>query len=135
MIAKTLYSKEFNHTLNAGGSTIKGVPVACCPHCESSLFVKNGKLRSIQKYKCKACCMAFIAKTGTSFHRLDKPGKFELYKFLMLKSYHPMNQIAEKVGIFKCFIENFSRGTYRAPFKKTHLSAIDREVMGKLALA
>lgn len=73
--------------------------VVCCPHCESKLFVKNGKRDDIQKYKCKACCKVFTSKTGTSLHRLQKPEKFELYKALMLESYYPIKQIARKVGI------------------------------------
>jgi hypothetical protein len=52
-----------------------------------------------QKYKCKACCKVFTAKTGTTLHRLQKPEKFELYRSLMLESYYPIKQIAKKVGI------------------------------------
>lgn len=90
--------KELNQTSNAGACTIVNVPAVCCPHCESRLFVKNGKLGPIQKYKCKTCCRVFTAKTGTSLHGLHKPEKFELYKSLMLESYYPIKQIAEKVG-------------------------------------
>lgn len=73
--------------------------VGCCPHCESRLFVRNGKRGTDQKYKCKTCCKVFTAKTGTSLHRLQKPEKFELYRSLMLESYYPIKQIAKKVGI------------------------------------
>jgi transposase-like protein len=68
-------------------------------HCESRLFVRNGKRGTEQKYKCKACCKVFTAKTGTTLHRLQKPEKFELYRSLMLESYYPIKQIAKKVGI------------------------------------
>lgn len=78
---------------------IEGADVVCCPHCESRLFVRNGKRRADQKYKCKACCKVFTAKTGTSLHRLQKPEKFELYRSLMQESYYPIKQIAKKVGI------------------------------------
>ena len=78
---------------------IEDALVVCCPHCESKLFVKNGKREEIQKYKCKACCKVFTSKTGTSLHRLQKPNKFELYRSLMLESYYPIKQIAKKVGI------------------------------------
>lgn len=73
--------------------------VACCPHCQSKLFVKNGKRSGVQNYKCKSCYRVFTSKTGTSLYRLQMPDKFELYKTLMLASYYPINQMAEKVGI------------------------------------
>lgn len=78
---------------------IEDAHVVCCPHCDSKLFIKNGKRGATQKYKCKACCRVFSSKTGTSLHRLQKPDKFELYKSLMLESYYPIKQIAKKVGI------------------------------------
>jgi len=78
---------------------IEDALVVCCPHCQSKLFVKNGKREGVQKYKCKGCCKVFSSTTGTSLYRLQKPDKFELYKSLMLESYHPLKQIAKKVGI------------------------------------
>jgi len=78
---------------------IEDADIVHCPHCESKLFVKNGKRESIQRYKCKGCCKVFTAKTGTPLHRLQKTDKFELYKSLMLESYYPLKQIAKKVGI------------------------------------
>lgn len=78
---------------------IQDAHVVSCPHCESKLFVKNGKRSGIQNYKCKSCCKVFNSKTGTSLYRLHKPDKFELYKGLMLESYYPIKQIAKKVGI------------------------------------
>ncbi len=73
--------------------------VVCCPHCGSKLFVKNGKRGTTQKYKCKSCYRVFTSRTGTSLHRIQKHKKFDLYKSLMLESYFPIKQIAEKVGI------------------------------------
>ncbi len=78
---------------------IECAEIVCCPHCSSKLFVKNGKRKGAQKYKCKACCKVFTSRTGTSLHRLQKPEKFELYKSMMMESYYPIKQIAKKVGI------------------------------------
>ncbi|MFW6224671.1 MAG: IS1595 family transposase [Bacteroidota bacterium] len=78
---------------------IEEADVICCPYCDSKLFVKNGKRSGTQNYKCKSCCKIFSSKTGTPLYRLHKPKKFELYKDLMLESYYPIKQIAEKVGI------------------------------------
>lgn len=103
---KSLTEKEQNQVLSELNKTsisetirIEDAHVVSCPHCQSKLFVKNGKRAGIQRYKCKACCKIFTSKTGTSLHRLQKPNKFELYKALMFESYYPIKQIAQKVGI------------------------------------
>lgn len=91
--------RELNQKSTEDTIRIEEAEVVCCPHCDSKLFVKNGKRGDIQKYKCKACCKIFTSKTGTALHRLQKTDKFELYKSLMLESYYPLKQIAKKVGI------------------------------------
>ena len=91
--------QDLKQTSTADTVLIEEAHVVSCPHCESKLFVKNGKRGLDQKYKCKACCKVFTSKTGTTQHRLHKPDKFELYKALMLESYYPIKQIAKKVGI------------------------------------
>lgn len=96
---KGMVLKELNQTSIESTVLIENAVVVCCPHCESKLFVRNGKQGADQKYKCKACCKVFTVKTGTSLHRLHKPDKFELYKSLMLEAYYPIKQIAKKVGI------------------------------------
>lgn len=103
---KSLSAEDKNSVLQALTQTSTGetirieeAQVVSCPHCESKLFVKNGKRSGIQKYKCKVCCKVFTSKTGTSLHRIQKPDKFELYKAFMLEAYYPINQIAQKVGI------------------------------------
>lgn len=75
------------------------VSVEACPHCQSKLFVKNGKRKGEQKYKCKCCYLIFTIKTGTSSHRIKEKEKFEAYKALMLEGYLPLKKIADKVGI------------------------------------
>jgi transposase-like protein len=96
---KGLVLKELGQASMGETVLLEEADVVCCPHCESRLFVRNGKRGTEQKYKCKACCKVFTAKTGTTLHRLQKPEKFELYRSLMLESYYPIKQIAKKVGI------------------------------------
>lgn len=93
-VLSELNQKPTNETV-----PIQDAHVVSCPHCESKLFVKNGKRSGIQNYKCKSCCKIFNSKTGTSLYRLHNPDKFELYKALMLESYYPIKQIAKKIGI------------------------------------
>lgn len=78
---------------------VEDAPILSCPHCNSKLFVKNGKRDDLQKYKCKSCCKVFTIKTGTAFHKIQKLDKFEAYKTLMLESYLPLKKIAAKVGV------------------------------------
>jgi len=91
--------KELNMVMTSDINHHKDSSVACCPYCESKLFVKNGHRGVFQKYKCKACLKVFTSKTGTSLNGLQKPDKFELYKSLMLDAYYPIKKIANKVGI------------------------------------
>ncbi len=90
---------ELNQVTVGKAIRVEDAYVVCCPHCESKLFVKNGTRYGVQNYKCKACCKVFTSRTGTSLYRLQKREKFELYKALMLESYSPIKQIAQKVGI------------------------------------
>lgn len=78
---------------------VEDAPILSCPHCESKLFVKNGKRGDLQKYRCKSCCKVFTSRTGTPFHKIKKLDKFEAYKALMLDGYLPLKKIATKIGI------------------------------------
>lgn len=77
----------------------KDAPVISCLHCDSKLFVRNGKRGNIQKYKCKSCCKIFTSRTGTPYHKIKKLDKFEAYKALMFEGYMPIKKIASRVGI------------------------------------
>jgi transposase-like protein len=77
----------------------EGTSILSCPRCGSNLFIKNGKRGEMQQYKCKSCCTVFTSRTGTPFHKVQKPDKFEAYKALMLDGYIPLRKMAAKVGI------------------------------------
>lgn len=79
--------------------SVEDTPVVSCPHCNSKLFVRNGKRGQVQKYKCKSCCKVFTARTGTAYHRIKKVDRFEAYKALMLEGYMPIKKIAARIGI------------------------------------
>lgn len=73
--------------------------VSLCPHCESSLIVKNGKRAELQKYKCKTCCKTFSYRTKSCLHKIKKTEKFKAYKSLMFENYYTLKQMASKIGI------------------------------------
>lgn len=91
--------QELNSSRISETVLLEGAPIVSCPHCDSKLFVKNGTRSGLQKYRCKSCCKIFTSRTGTVLHRIQKLDKFDLYKSLMMDSYHPMKKLMKKVGI------------------------------------
>jgi transposase-like protein len=96
---RNLLLQELNRKVVSNTILIEDASILSCPHCNSKLFVKNGKRDDLQKYKCKSCCKVFTIKTGTPFHKIKKLDKFEAYKALMMESYLPIKKIAAKIGI------------------------------------
>ena len=47
-----------------------------CPHCSSSLLVKNGSANGLQRFKCRHCARTFNALTGTPLARLHLRDKW-----------------------------------------------------------
>lgn len=47
----------------------KNKEIKYCPYCQNSEFIKNGKFKNIQRYKCKNinCSKTFSAKTNSPF--------------------------------------------------------------------
>ena len=93
-LLQDLFSRGISETI-----LIEDAPILSCPHCDSKLFVKNGKRGELQKYRCKSCCKIFSSRTGTPLHKIKKLDKFEAYKALMFEGYLPLKRIAAKVGI------------------------------------
>ena len=76
------------------------VNVTRCPYCQGMRYVKNGKYKGHQRYKCKTCSRNFSAVTGTSFQGIKKVDKFEEYKsILFTQGFTPLETIAKRVGI------------------------------------
>lgn len=50
-----------------------------CPHCESTNFIRDGKNKGLQRYKCKNCQKTFKDSTNTPTHGLHKKHKAEKY--------------------------------------------------------
>lgn len=93
-VLQELHSRGISETI-----LIEDAPILNCPHCNSKLFVKNGKRGELQKYRCKLCCKIFSSRTGTPYHKIKKLDKFEAYKSLMFEGYLPLKKIAAEVGI------------------------------------
>ena len=71
-----------------------------CPHCESLKYVKNGKLKGVQNYKCKKCNRSFTAYTGTWLAHIHKKDLLIPYLKLM-KEGKTLDEIRDKLKINK----------------------------------
>jgi transposase-like protein len=71
-----------------------------CPYCQSTHFVKNGKRKGVQRYKCKSCNKSFIYKTNTVLYNIKKINKWNDFveDFLTL-NISTIKQITYKLDI------------------------------------
>jgi transposase-like protein len=71
-----------------------------CGHCGSNKFVKNGRIRDLQRYKCKTCGRCFNQLTGTPLAGLKKKGRW--LKFASsLNQGLSVRKAAKEVGVNK----------------------------------
>jgi transposase-like protein len=71
-----------------------------CPYCHNVQFVKNGKHKGQQRYKCISCNRNFSANTGTAYQGLKKPDKFNQYKSIMFEEgFISLEKMAMRLGI------------------------------------
>jgi len=69
-----------------------------CPHCKSKSYVANGRLKGVQRYKCKECGKFFSETTGTALEGLHKRDKFSKYLWCMFMGYS-IRKCASESGI------------------------------------
>lgn len=50
-----------------------------CPHCRSQSIKRNGKYKSVQKYKCSTCAKEFRASTNTCMYYCKRPDRLPHY--------------------------------------------------------
>jgi transposase-like protein len=71
-----------------------------CGHCQSNNFVKNGRERDLQRYKCKDCGRSFNQLTGTPLARLKKKGRWLNYANCLNQGMS-VREAAKEVGVNK----------------------------------
>lgn len=69
-----------------------------CPFCQATGIVKIGKVKGIQRYKCKVCLRNIRENHNTLFYGMKQQEKFEKFyeKFLFRKT---LKQSAAEVGV------------------------------------
>ena len=72
------FNKEFREARFSKGQ--------CCPHCESTSVVKNGKLKGKQRYICRSCSKSFndLTKSALSCTKLPLQTWIEYFKGMIL---------------------------------------------------
>ena len=85
---------------NLGQSLFENSPnKANCPHCQHEKYIKIGKVRGVQRFKCKSCNRTFGLNTNTVVHRTQKPlYMWERYVELMFLGF-PIHKIAKELKI------------------------------------
>ena len=60
----------------------------CCPYCDNSHIVKNGKNKTTQRYLCKTCLKSFISVTNTPIYYSRKEiNTWSEYVHLLFQGY------------------------------------------------
>ncbi len=92
---KAKFLSEITFQKQAITKLIQPRKVACCPHCQSKHFVKNGKANNNQRYLCRDCSKTFVEGTGTVFFQTKKSlATIEKYVQCMIEKY-PLRKCAE----------------------------------------
>lgn len=71
-----------------------------CPHCAHPKYVRFGKDKGAQRYKCKSCVRTFTEYTGTWMARLQRKDKISDYLKLMVEE-KSLDKIVVALGINK----------------------------------
>lgn len=71
-----------------------------CPHCGHLKYVKFGKDKGAQRYKCNNCKKSFTEYTGTWMAGLHKKDKIDAYLVLMMEE-KSLDKIKEELQINK----------------------------------
>ncbi len=71
-----------------------------CPHCQNKKYVKMGKDKGVQRYKCKSCHRTFTPYTGTWMAQIHKKDILANYLKLMQQGLS-LDKIKEKLNINK----------------------------------
>lgn len=71
-----------------------------CPHCSHNKYVRFGKDKGAQRYKCKSCQRSFTEYTGTWMAGLQRKDKIADYLELMVEE-KSLDKIVAALGINK----------------------------------
>lgn len=98
-IGEMLTLGSVNGTLNKEFRESRFSKGQCCPHCQSTSVVKNGKLKEKQRYICRNCNKSFndLTKSALSCTKLPLPIWIQYVKGMILGL--SIRKNAESVGV------------------------------------
>lgn len=71
-----------------------------CPHCGGKHYFRYGKMRGLQRFKCKDCKRTFTEYTGTWLEGIHRKSLAEPYMSLMIEHYS-LDRICKQLNINK----------------------------------
>lgn len=91
-------------------------------------------LKAVINYTLKGVSTKYLQNYATWYQMISKKTSSEELSNKLLKNKSATQLFVNREGIYKWFIENLSKRTYRCPVKKTYLSTVDQETLAKLSL-
>ncbi|MDB1948917.1 hypothetical protein PMY35_13880 [Clostridium tertium] len=80
---------------------LKDKKIKACPNCNSNNFIKYGKYRGLQRFKClnKDCCKTFSQKTNSIFSNSKKPLELWLKYLILMNNKFSLRKCSSVLGI------------------------------------
>jgi hypothetical protein len=91
-------------------------------------------LKAIINHTLKGVSTKYLQNYATWYQIISKKTNPEELSNTLLKNKNAAQLFVNREGIYKWFIENLSKRTYRCPVKKTYSSAVDQKILAKLSL-
>ena len=91
-------------------------------------------LKTIINHTLKGVSTKYLQNYATWYQLMSKKTNPEELSNKLLENKNARQLFVNREGIYKWFIENLSKRTYRCPVKKAYSSAVNQEVLAKLSL-
>ena len=93
-----------------------------------------GSLKGMINHTLKGVSTKYLQNYATWYQIMRKKINSKELRDKLLKNKDASQLFVNREGIYKWFIENLSKRTYRCPVKKTYQSAVDQEDLARLSL-
>lgn len=91
-------------------------------------------LKAIINHTLKGVSTKYLQNYATWYQLMSKKTNPKELSNKLLENKNATQLFVNREGIYKWFIENLSKRTYRCPVKKTYSSVVGQEILAKLAL-
>lgn len=91
-------------------------------------------LKSTINHTLRGVSTKYLQNYAAWYQIMSKKISSEELNNRLLKNKNTTQSFVNREGIYRWFIENLSKRTYRCPVKKSYLSAVNQETLAKLSL-